>query len=114
MVGTWDLTDSSLDFLSTEMVQPVQRIVLKADGSFRATNLPRLFWNFEKSTNQAELYSGSGHWKVIEGNRLHLTLESGTGEEFFVDKALGGFKIHYFIGDPDEHRRLEYVRTSSS
>jgi hypothetical protein len=114
MVGTWNLTNDSRRYLPADMTSLSPRLVLGADGRLSATDLPGMFHG---SLDVVERYSGTGSWSVIRKDgrqKLQLNFDGAYGTQFDIANDGGAWKLHDFLGDPDEHRRLEYAKAGSS
>jgi len=112
MVGTWDLTAASRPYLPPDMAGISPRLVLSADGRFTATDLPGEFYG---SLDVVEQYSGKGKWSFITKDgrqQIQLNPDGAYGTQFDIANDGGAWKLRDFLGDPDEHRRLEYVKAT--
>ena len=110
MVGTWDLTAASRRYLPPNLASTSPRLVLMADGRFTATDLPGAFHG---TVGVIDRNSGTGSWKLVtrEGRqKIQLIFDGNYGTQFDVANDRGAWKLRYFLGDPDEHRRLEYAK----
>jgi len=90
------------------------RLVLSADGWFTATDLPGAFHGTEGVVDRN---SGSGSWKFITKDgrqQIQVSFDGDYGTQFEIAKDGGVWRLFYFLGDPDEHRRLEYTKGASS
>ena len=114
MVGTWNLTKDSRRYLPADMAGLSPRLVLSEDGRLSATDLPG---TFHGSLDVIDRYSGRGSWSVIRKDgrqQLQLNFDGAYGTQFDIANDAGGWKLYDFLGDPDEHRRLEYVKAGGS
>jgi hypothetical protein len=114
LVGTWGLTASSRGYVPQHMAGLSPRLVLSADGRFTATDLPGAFHG---TVGVVDRNSGSGSWKFItkEGRQqIQVSFDGDYGTQFEIAKDGGVWKLFYFLGDPDDHRRLEYTKGTSS
>ena len=112
IVGTWNLTATSRRYLPPDMAGISPRLVLGADGRFTATDLPGAFHG---TVGVIDRNSGTGKWTFITKDgrqQIQLTFEGDYGTQVDIAKD-GAWKLRYFLGDPDEHRRLEYVKVAS-
>jgi hypothetical protein len=110
VIGTWNLTADSRRYLPPDMASLKPRLVLSADGRLTATDLPGMFHG---SFNVVERFSGTGSWSLIkkDGRRqIQLNFDGAYGTQFDIANDSGAWKLRDFLGDPDEHRRLEYVK----
>ena len=110
IVGTWNLTAASRRYLPPDMAGISPRLVLTADGRLTATDLPG---EFHGSLDVVERFSGTGSWSFITKDgrqQIQLNFDSAYGTQFDIAKDGGAWKLRDFLGDPDEHRRLEYAK----
>ena len=87
-------------------------LVLSADGHLTATDLPG---DFHGSLDVVERFSGKGSWSIITKDgrqQLQLNFDGAYGTQFDIAKDGGAWKLRYFLGDPDEYRRLEYAKAT--
>jgi len=113
LVGTWNLTTASRRYLPPDMASLSPRLVLRADGRFAATDLPGAFHG---TVGVVDQNSGSGSWKFITKDgrqQIQLSFDGDYGTQFEIANEGGVRKLLYFLGDPDEHRRLEYTKGAS-
>lgn len=111
LVGTWSLTASSRAYLSQHMAGLLPRLVLSADGRFTAIDLPGAFHG---TVGVVDRNSGSGSWKLITKDgrqQIQVSFDGDYGTQFEIAKDGGAWKLFYFLGDPGEHRRLEYTKS---
>jgi hypothetical protein len=90
------------------------RLVLSADGHLTATDLPG---TFHLSLDVVERFSGRGSWSLItKGGRqqIQLNFDGAYGTQFDIANDGGAWKLRDFLGDPDEHRRLDYAKVASA
>ena len=95
------------------------KIVLAANGTFVASDLPGIF-DFPPAP--AQLDGGSGVWKLVsrEGKQqLQFDFEmisSGEvnnlpfGMQMDVSKGWSAVSLYYFLGDPDERLRVAFEK----
>jgi len=119
LVGSWAVTEQSRKYIAVELTSVSPRITLNSDGTFIAVDLPRERRIGSQSPPFADVViSGRGTWKILAlgGNdRVSLRFEDNSGGEFFIsDWAMNGpwssTTLYYFVGDPDEVRRIEFAR----
>jgi hypothetical protein len=117
LVGTWVMTETSRGRLSGDLRKAMPRIVLDASGSFVASDLPALFDAQEPAILKSE--SGSGVWKLVSRDgQQDLQLEFQTRANEQATGSVGrrfhvsGGSLFYFIGDPDEGRRVSFEKKS--
>ena len=115
--GTWTMNDTSRGVLPTGLPQASAKIVLDPKGTFVASDMPGLLFFPER--HDARLESGSGTWKlVLSDGRQQVQLqfqqidnwkknELPYGTQLNVARGWSSLRLYYFIGDPDEGRRIE-------
>jgi hypothetical protein len=89
------------------------RLVFRADGRFAATDLPGAFHG---TVGVVDQNSGVGNWKFITKDgrqQIQLSFDGDYGTQFEIANDGGVWKLRYFLGDPEEHRRLEYTKGAS-
>jgi hypothetical protein len=110
VAGTWVMSESSRQYVPTQLRGPAPRLVVNADGSFSASNLPGAFHGSAEIISN----SGQGRWKRVtdEGrDQLQLIFEGGYGTQLLVSDSWGGPTLTYFLGDPDQGRRIELQKS---
>lgn len=120
LAGTWVISDASRQVLPPELKTDLAKIVLNRDGTFVASAMPGLFY-FPQS-RPARLESGNGAWELVsrEGKQqiqlvFHAIADWNTtdlpyGTPLEVSRGWSAMSLYYFIGDPDEGRRIEFER----
>lgn len=115
IAGTWVMKDDSRRVLPTELRKASGKIVLDANGTFVASDVPGLFYFPEH--HAAQLESGTGAWKLVsrEGKQ-QVQLDFQTiadwkdalpyGTQLDVSKG----SLYYFFGDADEGRRVSFEK----
>jgi hypothetical protein len=109
------MTEASRGRLPSDLQKAKPRIVLDASGSFVASDMPALF--YVKESDTAKLENGNGVWKLVSrGGQQDLQLEfqsraneqaaGSVGRRFHIS----GGSLFYFIGDPDEGRRVSFEK----
>ena len=113
--GDWILRDSSRSVLPSGLKDAKVELMLNSDGTFVAKEMPGLF--FVPDQHAARLETGSGSWRLISSEgRQQIELEfnkiSNWNEElpYGIPLEIGRGKLFYFIGDPDEGRRVSLER----
>ena len=115
-VGTWVLSDESRKLLPADFRQASGRVVVSADGTFVAEDLPeQLPPVFPDVNSQVRLDSGGGKWKLAawEGaEHLQLEFRNGTfskgeshetyGFPLTVSRGWSSITLSYALGDPDQ------------
>jgi hypothetical protein len=121
LAGTWVATDQSRKGWPPEFQKALAKIVVNADGSFSASEIPEELHTNAKT--QRRLDSGTGVWKLAswEGAE-HLQLEfhnlpsvdsdshGSYGLPLTVLKGWSALTLYYSLGDPDEVRRVTFEK----
>ncbi len=120
LVGTWTMRAESQRILPIELQKNSTKIILAADGTFIASDLPGIF---DFPSQRARLGSGSGIWKIIssEGRQQVLLnfepVPNGSvatkltyGMPMDVSKGWSVVTLYYFLGDPDEGLSVEFEK----
>lgn len=110
------MKDSSRQILPVNLRRSQPKIVLDANGTFVASDMPGLL------NSAPQLDSGSGNWKLVsrEGEQ-QVQLDFQTiaswdkarlpyGTLLDVSREWSRISLHYFIGDPDEGRMIEFEK----
>ncbi len=120
LVGTWVMKDSSRQILPTQLQKNSANIVLAANGTFVASEMPGLFYFPGRRT--ARLESGSGVWKLVsrEGKQqvqldFHVIDDwKGTslpyGMQLDVSRGFSAASLYYFLGDADAGRQVAFEK----
>ncbi len=120
LTGSWVMTDASRQVLPTELQEAPAKIVVGANGTFVASDMPGLFCF--PGFRAARLESGSGVWKLVsrEGKQqvqldFHAIADwKGTdlpyGMQLEVSRGWSAVSLFYFLGDADEGRRIDFDR----
>jgi hypothetical protein len=114
------MKDSSRQILPAELQKNSAKIVLAADGTFVASDLPGIF-DFPPA--RAQLDGGSGVWKLIshEGKQQvqfdFQVIPSGRVStklpftmQMRVSRGWSAASLYYFLGDPDEGLRVAFEK----
>jgi hypothetical protein len=116
LTGIWLIKDASREVLPAELRVPSSRIVLNADGSFSAYDMPAVF---HTPPDPPHLDSGGGQWKLLSRqNKLQVQLDFYTKSgaklsngpfttQLNIIRSWSALKLSYFIGDPDEGQRID-------
>jgi len=121
LTGTWTATDQSRKGWLPEFEKAAATIVVNADGSFVASELPEELHVNAKTHHRLD--SGAGVWKPAswEGAQ-HPQLEfhdlpsvegqarGPYGLPLTVSRAGSVVTLYYSLGDPDEPRRVTIER----
>jgi hypothetical protein len=122
VIGTWIVTnDSRQRFLSTAQQKASAKILLDANGSFVASEIPEnLLYGPPEVADR--LVTGSGDWKLTsrEGKQqvqlsfnVIATGQRGQvpyGTQLNVLKHGSAVSLFYFQGDPDQGRKIELAK----
>jgi hypothetical protein len=120
LTGTWLMEDSSRQILPPELQKASAKIVVDANGTFVAFDMPGLF--YFPGHRAARLESGSGVWKLVsrEGKQqiqldFHAIADWNKtdlpyGTQLDVSRGWSAASLFYFLGDADEGRRIEFQR----
>ena len=111
VIGTWVITEASRRRLPADAQKANAQLVLQADGSFVATDLPGLFSREERDAGILD--SGRGVWRFVWlGGEQQLLLEfrqrtnttdtTPFGRGLLVSRG----SLYYFIGGPDVGLRV--------
>lgn len=125
VIGTWVMNAQSRKELPQEFQKALGKIVVKADGTFDASELPEPLHPIPPYDMKVRmrLDSGSGVWKLAswEGAQ-HLQLEfhdfpsadekskSSYGFPLTVSRGWSAISLYYSLADPDEARRAEFEK----
>ena len=125
VIGTWVMNDQSRKELPPEFQKASGKIVVKADGTFDASELPEPLHPVPPYDMKVRmrLDSGSGVWKLAswEGAQ-HLQLEfhdppsadekskGSYGLTLSVSSGWSAIDLYYSLADPDEARRAEFEK----
>ena len=109
VVGTWVMSESSSQYVPTQLRGSTPKLVINSDGTFSASNMPGSFhFSSEIISN-----TGQGKWTRItdEGqDDIQLTFDGSYGGQLLVSDSWGGPTLSYFLGDPDQVHRIEFKR----
>jgi len=108
------LDDSSRSWLPNDWHGVQAQLILHADGTFAASNLPGLLDVDDAADPQR--YTGAGLWKLVDHGRqqVQLTFQSidgwhkalPYGDVLWISDGWAGPSLDYFLGDPDQGRRI--------
>lgn len=112
LTGIWMMEDESRPNLPPDLQKASAKIVLNANGTFIVSDVPGLF---EFQGHPMGLESGRGAWRLVSGEgtvQLNFqTIEHWNdglpyGTQLFVSRN----SLSYYLGDPDEGRRISFER----
>ena len=114
------MKDSSRQILPSELQRNPAKIVLAANGTFVASDLPGIF-DFPPA--RPRLDGGSGVWKLVsrEGKQQvqfdfqvipsgKVTTKLPFSTQMDVSKEWSTVSLYYFLGDPDEGLRVAFEK----
>jgi hypothetical protein len=125
LTGAWVMKDASRQVLPTELQKASAKLVLDANGTFVASELPEelpLVAPYDVKNRNVRLDTGSGVWKIVsrEGKQqvqldFHTmagSKEGGVpyGTQMDVSRGWSAVSLYYFLGDADEGRRVSFER----
>lgn len=115
LTGTYAVTAASRRVLPAKFSLTSSKLVLNADGSFTASELPGLFYVPDR--HPVRLESGSGVWKLVsrEGEQqvqleFHAIEGWTEGLPYEMQLNLARGQLFYFLGDPDQARRVTLAK----
>src|SRR5947207_2650977 len=107
VVGNWVMSESSSQYMPTQLRGSTPKLVINSDGTFSASNMPGSFhFSSEIISN-----TGQGKWTRItdEGqDEIQLTFDGSYGGQLLVSDSWGGPTLSYFLGI-----RTKYIESSS-
>jgi hypothetical protein len=113
--GTWEMKDGSRESLPPELRNASAKIVLDANETFVASDIPGLFY-FPKR-RPARLESGSGTWGLVsrEGKQqvqlnFQVINDWKDALPYGTQLDVSGKSLFYFVGDADEGRRVTFEK----
>ena len=110
VVGDWAMTQASHQYLPPDQQTMSARLTLRSDGRFAAVDLPGAFHGV---VGVADRNSGSGTWKLMmrDGRQqIQLAFDESYGTQLEVVRSGNAWTLQYFLGDPDEGRKIELER----
>lgn len=120
LVGTWVMTEDSRQYLSEHQTASA-KFVLNENGDFLASQIPSGLL-YLSSKGHPSLVTGSGVWKMSQGESQQLQLEFRTldanksgvpfGAQMFISGSGADIRIFYYQGDPDEGIRIKFQKLS--
>ena len=110
------MKDTSRRALPTDVQEWTGRISLNRNGTFVASDMPAFFYVPRREAAQSG--SGTGLWKLVSRDgqqRLQLdfqTIEAWKKEDlpYSTQLHVSSRSLFYFIGDPDEGRRVSFEK----
>jgi hypothetical protein len=113
--GIWVIKDASRKSLPAELQNAAAKIVLDANGTFVASDMPGLF--YFPGRHAAQLESGSGAWKLVSRDgkqQVQLNFQAITGWKdalpYGTQLDVSSGSVFYFFGDADEGRRIAFEK----
>lgn len=123
LAGTWVMKDSSRQVLPTELQNASPKVVLDANGTFVASEMPEELPPtppYDVKRRNVRLDTGSGVWKLVsrEGKQqvqLNFQTMEGNkdvpyGTQLDVSQEWSAMSLYYFLGDADEGHRVSLER----
>ena len=119
-VGTWAVTSGSKALLPAESQRRPGELAFAGDGRFSSEAIPGELLYSMPGMHSAEPVSGTGTWRVhkLDGNTaLLLTFHNITtpngyqvpnSTELLVDNLTRETTLYFFLGDPDQGKRVEF------
>ena len=115
LTGTWAIQDASRKSLPAELQNASAKIVLDANGTFVASDMPGLF--YFPGLHAAQLESGSGVWKLVSRDgeqQVQLNFQAITGWKdtlpYGTQLDVSSGSLFYFLGDADEGQRVAFEK----
>jgi hypothetical protein len=109
------LKDESRKALPNELQKASAKIVLDANGTFVASDIPGLLYS--PGRHAAQLENGSGAWKLVsrEGKQqIQLDFQVIAGWKdvlpYGTQLDVSRGRLFYFFGDADQGRRVAFER----
>jgi hypothetical protein len=125
VVGTWIMNDQSRKELPPEFQGAIGKIIVNADGTFVASELPEPLHPVPPYDMKVRmrLDSGNGTWKLASRQGAqHLQLEfrdipsadenskGSYGLPLIVSRGWSAIRLYYTLADPDEARTAEFEK----
>ena len=123
VAGTWVIKDSSRNLLPPELQRATATIVLDANGTFIASEIPEELPPappYDVKDRKFRMNTGSGDWKLVssEGKQqvqlnfrtLQGNINVPFGTQMEVSTGWSSPNLYYFLGDADEGRRISLVK----
>lgn len=110
VAGSWIMTASSSRYLPAGLKGVSPSLLLHSDGSFSASDLPG---RFHGSVGVVDRNSGNGRWQLVkrEGRQqVQITFDGGYGTQLEVSGTPRSPRLFYFVGDPDQGRKIELTK----
>ena len=117
LIGTWVIADWSREYLPTELQKAQAKIILNANGTFIASDMPIDFY-FHYHDRDVHLESGSGVWKIkFIQKRQQIELEFLAITGWRKDELPLGWlldisnrSLYYYMSDPDLGHKISFER----
>jgi hypothetical protein len=114
LAGTWLIHNASRSNLPPALQEAPAKIVLNANGTFVAYEVPGLF---EFEGHPMRLESGRGAWRLVSGDgglRVRLNFQAiedwKDGVPYGTQLVVSRNSLSYYLGDPDEGREISFER----
>jgi len=115
LAGTWAMKDGSRKSLPAELQNASAKIVLDANGTFVASDMPGLF--YFPGRHAARLESGSGTWKLVSHDgkqqvqlNFQVIADWKDALPYGTQLDVSSGSLFYFLGDADEGRRVAFEK----
>jgi len=118
--GTWRIVERTPP--SAAVGSGAAEIVLRSNGTFTATNVPA-DWLAPIRKVPSRLSLLTGTWAIddrLDSDRLLLSIQKADkelpvpyGAELMPDGSPDAPALFYYVGDPDENRRVFFKRTAT-
>jgi len=117
LVGWYVPTEETKRFITKEGHYPSveSSIALSADGTLTITNIPD-WWLTPFGRPEGKFDSRRGKWTVQKHQDwwvIGVNLDPGFGTDLFLIGEKPPYKIHLIVGDPDEGRGMDFIRTKT-
>ena len=119
LAGTWTIDDESRRYLPPEVQKASSKVVLDANGTFVASDMPGMFL---VHPGLVRVESGRGVWKLVSTNgaqQIQLNFHEISdqketkvpyGTQINVSSGILATTLFYFLGGPDEGRRVDLAK----
>jgi hypothetical protein len=114
------MRDESRQILPAGLQNVSARIILDANGTFVVSEIPGLLYG---DRGKPQLDTGSGVWTLVSregGQQIQFNFQAITagsregvvpyGTQLHVSKRWSTVTLSYYLGDPDQGRRVEFEK----